>query len=759
MTSGSGYVHDANRSLRDAYEDPMSLKEYVESVFDEPSIASHASKYVLQAIEASGTRTVIEKGEEKERYRFFDDPHNDGEHAILGNTEMLNGFVDDLRAIASGRGKIESIIWITGPTATGKSELKRCLINGLREYSKTPEGRRYTLEWNLARNDDTRGLSYGSNPATEETNWHESPVQVHPLSVFPEEVRKRLLDDLNTEINDGIGINSIGGLDPFSRDTYENLEETYRQKGDRNIFSRLTDDRHLRISNYVVDVGHGIGVLTAEDSGSPKTRLVGSWMAELFRDLESLGRKNPQAFSYDGVLSQGNGGLTIVEDASQHADLIQKLLSVPEEQSVKLDKGIEMDVDTQLLIISNPDLEAQLNQHEDRTNADPLKALKRRLNKREFRYLTNLSLEAELIRRELLDEHDVWEVDAYEVRKARTREAVTIPVRFSDGVLVEREFAPHAIEAAALYDVVSRFRADDLPGSLDFTEKAILFDQGYLREGDERLRKEDFEFSLETTDGEHGIPVTYTRDILSELLTDERDRRHSDLPVEHVVMPQEVLGAMRDGLRDAPVFSQSERDEYEQRVKPVGEYILDRQEEDVLNAILETHGADEETVVEYVENVYAWVTGEALGAGRDEQEEPDPLTMKVFEIEYLGRFMEADYEGTDPSESVASFRQDQVVAEVNRQAWEQRSDDFEVDDINLTTVSVLEDILSDAGWKDVRRVFDDFDPRHWSDPPSGTQTEQIKSDTIQRLGASGYSRASAQLTSQRVIDRVIHEWD
>jgi predicted Ser/Thr protein kinase len=147
VTEGNDYIDDANRELRETYEEPMGLAEYVDAAFENPTIASHASKYLLEAIESMGTRTVVEEGEEKERYSFFDDPHNDGEHAILGNTEVLNAFVDDLRSIAARRGKEEKIIWFAGPTATGKSELKRCLVNGLREYSKTPEGRRYTVEW------------------------------------------------------------------------------------------------------------------------------------------------------------------------------------------------------------------------------------------------------------------------------------------------------------------------------------------------------------------------------------------------------------------------------------------------------------------------------------------------------------------------------------------------------------------------------------------------------------------------------------
>jgi len=132
------YVDRANRALRDTYDDPMSLEEYVDHVFEHPLAAAHASRYVLAAIESEGARPVVEGGEQRQRYRFFDDPHNDGEHAVLGNTATLNAFVDDLRAVAAGRGKAETILWFAGPTATGKSELKRCLVNGLREFSKTP---------------------------------------------------------------------------------------------------------------------------------------------------------------------------------------------------------------------------------------------------------------------------------------------------------------------------------------------------------------------------------------------------------------------------------------------------------------------------------------------------------------------------------------------------------------------------------------------------------------------------------------------
>src|SRR6056297_357545 len=502
MPRGTDYVRDADRALEETYEEPMTLAAYVDRIFENPSIASHASKYLLEAIEAAGTRTVVEEGEEKERYRFFDDPHNDGEHAILGNTEVLNGFVDDLRSIAAGRAKDEKIIWFEGPTATGKSELKRCLVNGLREYSKTPDGRRYTVEWNVTTADaGERGLSYGGDAtATDEQNWYESPVQAHPLSVFPEEVRADLLARLNDELDDHVPIQVDAQLDPFSREAYDFLEERYRREGEGELFSAITDEDHLRVKNYVVDVGQGVGVLHSEDDGRPKERLVGSWMHGMLQELDSRGRKNPQAFSYDGVLSQGNGVLTIVEDAAQHADLLQKLLNVPDEGTVKLDKGIGMDVDTQLLIISNPDLEAQLDQHADRNGLDPLKALKRRLNKRRFQYLTNRSMEAELVRRELTDETTDWTATDPDQRDEKVRQPLTVSITDEAGSVRERELAPHTIEAAALYAVVTRLAIEDLPSGLDLVEKALIFDQGYLQDGDTRLEKDEFDFDDDAPD-------------------------------------------------------------------------------------------------------------------------------------------------------------------------------------------------------------------------------------------------------------------
>ena len=747
------YVERADAALADRFDETLTFSAYVERLFERPTAAAGSTKYLLSAIESMGTRELIEEGEERTRYRFFDDPYNDGEHAVLGNTETLNAFVRDLEAIAANRGKQESIVWIEGPTATGKSELKRCLIDGLHAFSKTPEGRRYTVEWNTNVAAEGDALTYGTEATVDEGEWYESPVQAHPLLVLPPAARDALLRDLNEVDPSPIDTVVDGDLPPFSREMYETLAEAYR--GEADAFSSITAPRHLRVKNYVVEEGQGIGVLHAEDDGTPKERLVGTWMPGMLRELGSRGRKNPQAFSYDGVLSQGNNLLTVVEDASKHRDLLESLLNVPDEEHVKLDKGIGMDVDTQLLVISNPDLAAELDKFEGRTDADPLKALKRRLSRYEFRYLLNVSLEAQLLWRELTTRAELWTMqDAAEIQ-TNVRAPLTVAVKAPDDGEVTRELAPHTVQAAALYDVVSRLDGDDLPDGLGIVEKARLYDHGYVHRDGERVEKDAFDWDDDADEGRSGIPITYTRDVVATLLSEPADRHHPSLPVADVVLPGDVLDAMANGLASTPVFAEAEAARFEELVVAVKDAVFEEQAEDVRAAMLREEGVSREAVEEYVEHVFAWGTDESF-----DTDGPDPVTMKLFETRELGRFDDGDYDGAAPSEAVERFRHDEIIVAVNNILWEERGEAFDIDDVDYRDVPVLRAAIETNDWRHVQAAFEDLDPAQWDAPEENTQTAAVKAETIRNMQELfDYSPASAELVSRRVMTEARHRWD
>jgi predicted Ser/Thr protein kinase len=354
----------------------------------------------------------------------------------------------------------------------------------------------------------------------------------------------------------------------------------------------------------------------------------------------------------------------------------------------------------------------------------------------------------------------VWKADSWDELETWIREPLRVDVRDDDNVVTERELAPHAVEAAALYSVVTRLDAGDIPGGLDLVDKALLFDRGYLQEGDERADIDDFDFGDGGDDGHGGIPVTFTRDVIADLLNRESDRFHETLAVERVIMPRDVLNTMADDLATAPVFSNTEAAEFEERVVPVKNYIFSRQEEDVLDAMMREKRVDEETVEEYVEQVYAWAEDEQIENDRGEYVDPDPLKMKVFEVEHLGRFSDEDYAGNEPSEPVRGFRTEKVITALNRHAWYNRDEDFSVSNVNPKEIPVIRTVLGSHDWDDVRRTFEDFDPRQWDNPPSGTQTADLKESTLRNLQEMyDYSEASAELTSRHVMSQVSYKWD
>lgn len=750
------YIEFANEELQRMYDQPLSIEEYIDHIFENPSLASHSAKYLLEAIEFSGTRTVVEHGEDVERYVFFDDPYNDGEHAILGNTKELNEFVSTLRNIASGTGKTEKMIWIEGPTATGKSEFKRCLINGLREYSKTAAGSRYTLEWSEEGTQSMSDPTYG-NPEARNRTWHNSPVQAHPLSILPEGVQEELLDDLND--NERYPIRASDDLDPFSKEFFEQAADTQREnsKDTSDIFEEITNDKNVRVTNYVVDVGKGIGVLHAEDVGNIKQKLVGSWMRT--QNLWSKGRRNPLAFSYDGVICQGNSLLTVIEDAASHKDLLTSLLNVIDEEEVKLDQQTRLPIDTQFLVISNPDLSEFLSQHEGK-DGDPLKALRRRMEKHEFNYLTNYTLETKLIKRELVGENGYNVEYSDEINVA---EPVYIRTYEPDKVNA-REIAPHGIEAAAMYNVITRLSDQDLGDDFTLSDKAVMFDRGELYRADKEYTMEDVPFDFQDDDGRRGIPVTFTRDIIAETITEGQDRTHKEFDFENIILPQDIIDEMVENLGSEPVFGPEEAQKFERRADEARDYVFKRQEEDVLQAAMEGLETSESSIEKYIDEVYEWYEEKQLETetGSERNGEIDALSLKLFEIEELGMFDESDYDSDhEPTnDDVVEFREDHVVNAINSRAWESKQDDFTAGDMDVRSMGVFNRVLRNYGWQDVRREFPDFEPSKWADPPEGTETEEVKEKVISNMiELQNYTRDSAELTSKIVMEEVSETWD
>lgn len=289
-------------------------------------------------------------------------------------------------------------------------------------------------------------------------------------------------------------------------------------------------------------------------------------------------------------------------------------------------------------------------------------------------------------------------------------------------------------------------------------EKARLYDQGYLDVNGERVEADEFDLKTES-EGRFGIPVTYTRDLLADLLQHDHDRSHHELDVESVVMPTDIIDTMQDSLDRTPMFSSTESSAFENIRPEVEGYVYEQQSEDVLDAVLVDEKVDDEMIAEYMEYVYAWVTDETVDSARGKVE-PDPMKMQVFETEYLGLFDDDDYysDHSAGNPAVKKFRKEDIVAPLKKATWDRRTEDYELTEV-FWDVPVIKETLHDYTWDDVKRIYENFDPTQWDDPPEGTETETVKEKALEHMIDNGYTRASAELTSRRVMSEVSYKWD
>ena len=728
-------IDKANELLRATSDGPLSLREWLEYARENPKTAVTSSQYLLNAIEYAGTREVEEYGERLERWRFFDDPYNDGEHAVVGNTRMLRQFVESLRRVASPETETQQILWVEGPAATGKSELKRCIINGLREYSKTDEGKRFQCEWNVT-DEQSSEVAWSVETGSQEDNWYEAPTQTLPHAVLPEDLRSEFVTELENEGRQSI--NSLG-LDPFSRESRSILIDRY--SGSDTLFEDVTDTKNFRVVPYTVEVGNGIGVLQSEDSGPEKKRLVGAWMESLLRELNSRGRMNPHAFSYDGLLAQGNNGVSIIEDAGQHVDLLTKLLNIPEEKKTKIDNELSMPVDTVFILISNLNFKSAASSSR-MSSIQINRSLQRRLAQHKIDYLADHVLEALLLRREVTG------------RNISTTSGIEREILSDPETVAGTEIAPHTFEVAAMYEVMTRLRdvSSWMTGPTNLENLSLVDRAELLADGEIKFEGETIELSehhVEKLLEErviNGIPVTYTRDMIMSLI------HNNDM-----LLPQDVIEKMRSNFSDVALFDENKAENMRSLSDSVFSYAREQQESDVIDAILRDKTVDKKMMREYVEHVYEWGTKDSV----EEVEEPDPLKMRVFETRFLNR-NEEEYEEETASEKIEEFRQNRIIAPINNYIWSNRSEGVaqESEDVPLKEIPPLAELLSTNSWNDVLRKYENLNPRQWENPPENTETSMVKEQcTNNMIDMFGYSEGSAKKSSQYVMNQVNESWE
>lgn len=537
-----------------------SFEDYLGMVEQDPRLARNSWQRLLDMIESHGCEEA-EGRKGHRRWRLFDDPFEGGQDAIYGLNEPLAELVDVVRAGARGLGPERRILLLHGPVGSSKSTIARLLKRGLERYTETDAGAVYTFDW----------LVDGERVC--------SPMHQDPLLLVPEERRAEVSERLNRRLRAEYNVNIQGDLDPVSRFYFDELMR--REDGD---WSRVVS--HVRVRRFVFNEADRVGIGTfqpKDEKNQDSTELTGDLN---YRKIAEYGSdSDPRAFNFDGEFNVANRGLLeFVEVLKLDVAFLYDLLGATQEHLIKPKKFQQTSIDEVIIGHTNEPEYRKLQSNE------LMEAFRDRTIKIDVPY--NLAVGGEtLIHRR----------------------------RYGGPGTPGRSMAPHTLEMAALWAVLTRLEEPAHPG-LTLLQKARLYDgqevAGFTAEQVRELRE------VAPREGLEGISPRYVQDRIAACLVGEKP----------TINAKDVLASIEAGLsHHSMVASEETRRRYLELVATVREEYEAVIKHEVQVAISSDKEAIDRLCSKYLDNIRAYTTREMLVDERGNVREPDERLMRSIE--------------------------------------------------------------------------------------------------------------------------------
>ncbi|MBX9769286.1 MAG: serine protein kinase [Bdellovibrionales bacterium] len=551
--------------------------DYLDIVKKNPKVTRNAFQRMYDMIMRKGSTDYVEFKKKIAHYKFFEDEDHGGKDAVFGLDVPLMKLVNVIRSAALGYGTEKRVILLHGPVGSAKSTICRLLKKGLEEYSRTDEGALYTFEWT-----DDPQAPHGFL-GKDVTNYP-SPMHEDPLTLIPLEMREKFLEELNRGIKGEFRVVLEGDLSPASRFIQKGLMEKY--KGDLNkVLS------HVRVKRMILSEADRIGIGTfqpKDEKNQDSTELTGDIN---YRKIAEYGSdSDPRAFNFDGEFNIANRGMIeFVEVLKLDVAFLYDLLGASQEHRVKPKKFAQTHIDEVIIGHTNEPEYRKLQ------NNEFMEALRDRTVKIDIPYITKLSYEQRIYEKDFND------------RKIR-------------GVHI----APHTIEVAAMWAILSRLEAPK-KANLTRLQKLKLYDgkslPGFTEDNVKELRKEGIREGLD------GISPRYVQDKISNALVNSK---HGTVGC---VNPFMVINELDGGLKHHSLINNEERKAlYRELLSVVKKEYEDMVKSEVQRAISADEGALSRLCGNYIDNVKAYTQKEKVKnpfTGQDE--EPDERLMRSIE--------------------------------------------------------------------------------------------------------------------------------
>ena len=117
-----------------------NFQDYINIVSENPKVTRNAFQRMYDMIMSHETEHYKEFKKDVVRYKFFDDPFDNGKDAVFGIDVHLMKLINFFKSAAQGFGTEKRVLLLHGPVGSAKSSIARLLKKGIEHYSKTDEG-------------------------------------------------------------------------------------------------------------------------------------------------------------------------------------------------------------------------------------------------------------------------------------------------------------------------------------------------------------------------------------------------------------------------------------------------------------------------------------------------------------------------------------------------------------------------------------------------------------------------------------------
>jgi serine protein kinase len=556
----------------------ITFSEYLDLVYKNPRLARTAYQYLYDMIISKGSKKIERYRKTYIHYNFFDD----SEIPIFGLEETLHQLVQFFKGAAGGYGPERRFLLLHGPVGSSKSTILRAIKRGLEKYSLTEEGAWYTFKWVNLPTDKEDGI-YTSSEDT-------SPMREDPLKLLPIEMRKEVVEELNQVLikktpekdrNSLYKLNVEGELDPRSKKFMQEL--LLRYDGD---WGKVIEN-HIKVIRKTHSEADRVGIATfqpKDEKNQDSTELTGdiNWgkLPHFGSDSDS------RAFNFDGEFCVGSRGIVeFIEVLKLAKEFLYDLLGASQEKQIKPKKFPQVSVDTVLIGHTNSP------EYEKLKNDQTMEALRDRTVKIDVPYLLKWSEELKIL------EH------------------------YYGGGRIKQHIAPHTLEIAALWAVLTRLQ-DDKDSKITLVEKAKLYDgkslPGWTEDSVKELRDKYPDEGISI-----GISCRYVQDKISNCLSSHYDYINFFM----------VLNELKSGIDNQSLLNNEEdKSRYIACVDLVRKELDEILKNEVQKALVGDEKAIERLCANYIDNVMAYINGTKIKNPFTEQDqEPDERLMRSIE--------------------------------------------------------------------------------------------------------------------------------